>query len=114
MAAITIAAEVDVVLTRGVNSLAVAARSLRRGLFIQHQGEGRVWIKLTGVASKGDGIRLGSWERIDLSSGVDGFPPGGGDFYEGEVNAFFEGGGDATEQGGGGVDQTVLHIIEVT
>ena len=114
MAAITIAAETDVALTAGVASTpAVAARASRRGLVLQHQGEGFVWIKLTGAASVGDGIRLGSWQILDLTSGAAG-QGDATDFYEGAVNAFFEGGGRAGVQGGGGVATTVLRVIEIT
>ncbi len=113
MAAITVDAETDVIVASGANVEVVAARASRRGLSIQHQGEGFLWVKLSGAAAIGDGFRLGAWQTLALGAGP-AAQGNGVDTYEGAVNAFHEGGGSASVQGGGALGQTTVRVIELS
>ena len=89
---ITITTETNVAVAPGVNTEVVDTLSGRKGLTLQLQAEGDVWIKLGGAASVNDGVRVGGWERIVIDSSFNS-TGNSADFYEGAVNVFWEGGG---------------------
>lgn len=112
MAAITINQDTEVVVTAAVAVEIVPARSGRTILVIQNQGVGNLWLSFGGTPAVGNGWRIGSWERISLEGAAG--KGNGTDFYEGAIDAIFEGGGNDTVQGGGGIDRTIVRVLEAT
>ena len=108
--ALTVTTQTTVTLTRDAEATLVAANIGRKGLAVQHQGVGRVWISVGGTAAVGDGFVLPPWKIVDLGDGV--AKNGGGvDFYEGAVSAIFEGGEDSSRPEG--VGTTKVRVIDL-
>lgn len=86
--AINIDNEANVAIVPGVNTEVVGTTAGRESSTIQVQAEGTVWVKLTGAASRNDGIRIGGWEILTISAQFARSQPP--DFYEGPINVFWE------------------------
>ncbi len=88
--AITIDNEDTVEATLGANTVIIAGPTAgRKGTTFQVLSDGIGWVKLTGAASIGDGIRIRGWEVFNIDNQFVGEVSS--NFYEGPVNLFWEG-----------------------
>lgn len=90
---LSITTQANVALTAGQSVEVAPALVGRVATLLQVQAEGFSWYKLdAAAAAKDDGIRLGGWKEVQISSVLPG-PQGLSEFYEGPIQVFWEGGG---------------------